>query len=287
MGRVEDCRDDDAPILEVEDLTKRYGTHLAVDSASFAVADGEIFAILGPNGSGKSSTLHCIVGILPLDSGTIRIDGYDQSRPEAKMSVGFVPDDLALPQSLTGAEFLAFVRRLQPATDIAWRDFLISELGLGDVLSRFLAEYSHGMKRKIQVVAALAHMPTLLILDEPYRGLDPEAAVILRELIRTFVDNGGAALVTTHDLLAAESYFDRICIMANGRTVAGGQPCELRERYGRESLEDVFLSVVGLEQVTSEARQRIAARWPKPNSNPPVEPARDSPPVAPVGTFRR
>ena len=262
MIRVGESQIQHRRLLEVDGLTKRYGTHLAVDSLSFDVMEGEIVALLGPNGSGKSSTLHCISGILPSSEGHVQICGLGQDDSRTKMLMGFVPDDLALPLSLTGAEFLSFVARLQPTTDFDWRDFLVSELGLDHALHRFLAEYSHGMKRKIQLVAALAHLPKFLILDEPYRGLDPEASVILRELVREFVHQNGSTLVATHDLLMAETYFDRVYIMANGVVMASGAPRELREGHGKKTLEEVFLSVIGLEEPTREARRRVATRWP-------------------------
>jgi ABC-2 type transport system ATP-binding protein len=249
-------------VVQVSNLVKCYGKTKAVDSVSFDVKPGEIFGLLGPNGSGKSSALHCITGILPFDAGNIHIRGVRHDTPEAKMSLGFVADDLSLPISLTGAEFLRFCEKMQPRTDLEWRSFLVDELSLTAHLGKFMAEYSHGMKRKIQLISALAHMPRLLILDEPYRGLDPEASVLLRELVATFAQRGGAVLVATHDLLAAEAYFDCVCIMSAGASVALGEPRQLSEASNCATLEQLFLQVVGLEESTLLSRDRIASHWP-------------------------
>src|SRR6266542_2258678 len=233
-------------LLDVERLVKRYRNLTAVAGVSFSVHRGETCGLLGPNGSGKSSTLHAVVGVVPPSDGRVRIAGHPADSPAAKRHLGFVPDDLRLPAGLTGAELLALVERLQPAADRSLMDFLVDLLGLGTALSRLVGEYSHGMQRKLQLVAALLHRPELLVLDEPFLGLDPEAALVLR-----------AVLIATHDLLAAERYCDQVVILSEGRVVAEGPPDGLLARYGASSLEGVFLVATGLKERVQAARTRL------------------------------
>jgi ABC-2 type transport system ATP-binding protein len=244
-------------ILTVADLTKKYGQFTAVHRIGFSVPAGSIVGLLGPNGSGKSSVLHCVTGVIGVTSGTITINGHPHQTAAAKATLGFVPDDLALPTNLTGAEYLDLIRRLQPACDRSLMAELLDLLGLTRALGRLVAEYSHGMKRKMQMVAAMSHSPSLLILDEPFRGLDPEAHLILRTLIDSFVATGGSALLATHDMAEAQAYCDEISIFADGRVAAAGTPASLMEEYERSSLEEVFLMAAGIEERTKHIQERI------------------------------
>lgn len=245
--------------LRVVDLVKRYGRFVAVCGVSFTVPSGGITGLLGPNGSGKSSVLHSITGVVTATSGTVTIAGRAHDTAAAKAVTGFVPDDLPLPLNLTGFEYLDLVRRLQPGTDPTLTDELVSLLGMTRALPRLVAEYSHGMKRKIQMIAALGHRPRLLILDEPFRGLDPEAHVILRELIASFVRDGGGVLVATHDLSAAEGYCDAVTVVADGCVVADGPPHRLMDEHGQRSLEGVFLAATGLAERTRSKHEQLSA----------------------------
>ncbi|WP_432989582.1 ABC transporter ATP-binding protein [Dactylosporangium sp. CA-233914] len=244
-------------VLEVAGLTKRYGRFLAVDDVSLHVAAGSVTGLLGPNGSGKSSILHSVTGVIEPTAGSITIAGHGHQSPEAKRELGFVPDDLALPTSLTGAEFLDLGRRLQREFSTELMADLLDLLDLTSATRKLVAEYSHGMKRKLQVVSALCHGPALLILDEPFRGLDPEAAVVLRALVEAFVAHAGGVLVATHDLLTAQTFCDQVWIIAGGRLVAGGSPAALMAEFGRSTLEDVFLTATGIESRAQGARARI------------------------------
>jgi len=244
--------------LTVTNLTKRYGRFVAVDGVSFAVAPGTITGLLGPNGSGKSSILHSLTGVVTPTSGSIAIAGNPHSSTAAKAALGFVPDDLALPLNLTGYEYLDLVRRLQPRSDLELAHELAHLLAIDAALGRLVAEYSHGMKRKIQTIAALLHRPTLLVLDEPFRGLDPEAHMVLRHLIASFVDDGGGVLVATHDLAAAETYCDTVTIVADGTVVAQGVAAGLLAEYDEPTLEGVFLAATGLGTRARAARDLIA-----------------------------
>jgi len=246
------------PALDVVDLAKRYGQFAAVHGVTFSVPMGSVVGLLGPNGSGKSSVLHSLTGVVSPTSGRVLLCGHPHDSAAAKALLGFVPDDLALPMSLTGHEYLDLVRRLQPAADMTLGAELVELLNLGHALGRLVAEYSHGMKRKIQVIAALMHRPGLLVLDEPFRGLDPEAHLILRRIISSFVGDGGGVLVATHDLSAAQGYCDSVVVVSDGRVVAQGPPPDLIREWRQESLVGVFLAATGLQARTHEVQARLS-----------------------------
>jgi ABC-2 type transport system ATP-binding protein len=245
------------PILEVDHLTKMYGRRLGIEGVSFDVAAGEIIGLLGPNGSGKSTTLHCLTGILAPTSGRVQITGIAHDRPAAKDGFGFVPDDLPMPESLRAPEVLALHRKLRSQFDRDLAEDLLELVGLADHRSKYVGEYSHGMKRKLQLVTALAHGPRLLIMDEPMRGLDPEAGIIVKTLLETFREQGGGVLVATHDLLAAEHYCDRVVILTYGKVIATGEPSELIGAAGVDTLEELFVQVTGLADQMAEKQDEL------------------------------
>ena len=234
--------------LAVAGLTKDYGTRHGVQDLDFTVRAGEVTGLLGPNGSGKSTTIHCISGFIRPTSGTVKICGLSHDDVEAKDRFGFFPDDLPVPEALTARELLDFHRRLRPLFHDETAAGLADLLGLTPHLEKYVGDYSHGMKRKLQLVLALSHRPDLLILDEPMRGLDPEAGLLMNSLLRTFTREGGAILIATHDLLAAERFCDSVVILAEGRKVAAGHPGELIRESGAASLEELFVHATGLHQ---------------------------------------
>ncbi|MBB6334235.1 ABC transporter ATP-binding protein [Schaalia hyovaginalis] len=248
-----------ARALIVRDLKKHYGSRRVLHGASFALAAGRIVALLGANGSGKSTLLHALTGVVAPSSGEVIIMGEDHRTPQAKELMGFAPDALPLPANLTGHEYLELVKALQPRHDAALAAKLARLLDVPIESRRLVCEYSHGMKKKLQVVAALAHRPRLLILDEPYSGLDPLSSSALRALVRTFAAQGGSALVATHDLSAAEEHCDCVLILNEGSIIASGTPSELREEHGSRSLEEAFFHLLGGEspaqQLTSALEQ--------------------------------
>lgn len=233
-------------MLKVDRLRKNYRGVEAVKEVSFRVEGGETYGLLGPNGSGKSTTLHSIVGIVRPTSGSLAICGRPADTVGAKERLGFVPDDLSMPEALTGQEFLRFVGRLYEEENESRTRALVEIFGLGGALGRLIEEYSHGMKKKLQIVAALAHGPRLVILDEPFRGLDPEAAINLRHLLANEKTRGGGILIATHDLLMAQQDCDSIGIISEGKMVIQGPVKELLRNFDTDSLEDVFLKASGL-----------------------------------------
>lgn len=247
-------------VCRAEGIGKDYGTFQAVRELSVGLSPGEIFGLLGPNGSGKSTTLHMLTGLLAPSRGLVEINGVDIRNKESRRWIGFAPDDLPLPMSLTGWEYLQFHHRLRRRDDQYTAAELGDVLGLTKALSRSISDYSHGMKRKLQLIVAVMHSPKLLVLDEPFRGLDPEAAAVLRELLTVFAAAGGSVLIATHDMLRAEQDCDRVLILHQGEQAALGSPRSLRESFGDlATLEDVFLHATHLDQLQAQRRKQLHA----------------------------
>jgi ABC-2 type transport system ATP-binding protein len=239
------------PLLEIDHLTKKYGTKLAVDDVNFNVNGGEIFGFLGPNGAGKTTTLKVAVGLLQPTLGTVRVCGFDiQKQPlEAKAASGFVPDEPNLFAKLTGRELLRFVGDLygiDPAQVNRRIDELLRLFDLTAAGDDTTDSYSHGMRQKTSVAAALMHDPKVLVLDEPTVGLDPKSARLIKDMLRQMAERGSAIILSTHILEIAENMCDRIGIINQGKLVAVGTMDELRSLgEGEGSLEDIFLSLTG------------------------------------------
>lgn len=233
-------------ILQIEHLTKRYGRKTAVDDLSLDVYAGDIYGFIGQNGAGKTTTLRAVTGILAFDEGDALICGNSikQKPVLCKQLTAYIPDNPDLYEYLTGIQYLNYVcdifgvgkaertERIRKYADM----FRIS----GD-LGSLIPSYSHGMKQKLAIIAALAHEPRLMILDEPFVGLDPEAAFRLKEVFREMVNAGSAIFFSTHVLDVAEKLCNKIAIIKGGRLVASGTTEEVR---GDESLESVFLEVL-------------------------------------------
>lgn len=244
-------------VLEVTNLTKSYRAQAGIYDLSFTIAKNSVVGLLGPNGAGKSTTLHCLVGILQQTSGSILLSGFPHTEEAAKEIFGFLPDDLPLPDSLRLREVLLLHRRLRPKFDDALADSLIDLVSLKEHAAKYIGEYSHGMRKKLQLVTALAHRPRLLILDEPMRGLDPESAILLRSVLKIFTAQGGATLYATHDLQSAETYCDQVIVLSAGRIIAQGSPAELINETGADGLEDYFIRAAGLTERIHAAQSKL------------------------------
>ena len=253
-------RDD---ILDAHALTKRYRRTTVLDDVSITIEAGTIHGLLGPNGSGKTTCLHLVTGLLEPDGGTVLVGGLAVEAPASRRLFGFAPDDLPLPESLTGREYLAVHDALRRRDDRQRAAELGELLLIDDALDRPVGDYSHGMRRKLQLVAALMHDPRLLVLDEPFRGLDPEAAVGLRALLLAFARSGRAVLVATHDLLRAERDCDAVTILDRGSVVASGPPARLRAAHPTaSSLDEVFLEVTGRTSAAARRLERLESAFP-------------------------
>jgi ABC-2 type transport system ATP-binding protein len=242
-------------VIRVEHLRKTYGTLVAVDDLSLEVEPGTVFGFLGRNGAGKTTTIRMMTGLLEPTGGSVTLGGHDIRRaPEAaKALTGYLPDHPFLYDKLTGLELLRFVGSLYglgAAEGTRRAAQLLEEFGLGRVASELTETFSHGMRQRLALAAALVHRPRVLILDEPMVGLDPEGALELRLLLRRLAAEGVTIFLSTHSLAVAEELSHRIGIIDRGRLVALGTLEALRARAGRDgeadpaSLEAVFLDIL-------------------------------------------
>ena len=234
-------------MLQIKQLTKHYGTKTAVDGLTLTIQPGEIYGFLGPNGAGKTTTLKCCCGILQPDSGEVLVDGVSmQKEPlRAKQKLAYLPDDPKLYEYMTGIQYLDFIADVYGVSDAARaeRTRIYSErFDLNDALSQPIGAYSHGMKQKLAIISALLHAPKLILMDEPFVGLDPLASHQLKQTMRAFCDAGGAIFYSTHVLEVAEKLCDRVAIIKNGTLVRSGPIEKVR---GDASLEMVFLELEG------------------------------------------
>jgi len=238
-------------MIETSGLTKRYGDVTAVDGLDLRVRRGEIFGFLGPNGAGKTTTIRMLVGLLKATAGDIRIDGIDaRAHPlDARARIAYLPDTPYLYEKLSGREFIHFVAglyRVPPATAARRVDELLPLFGLAERADDLIEGYSHGMRQKTVLAAALVHDPRILFLDEPTVGLDPRSARLLRDILRQLAARGATVFLSTHILEIAERMCDRIGIINQGRLIALGTVPELHaQAAGSGSLEDIFLELTG------------------------------------------
>lgn len=234
-------------MLNIQHLTKTYSGKKAVDDLSLHIAPGEIYGFIGHNGAGKTTTLRCVVGILQFDAGEITIGGRSiRTDPIAcKRELAYIPDNPDLYDYMTGIRYLNFIAdifgvsaevRSQRIHDYAAR------FELTDDLAQPIASYSHGMKQKLAIISAWLHQPRLIIMDEPFVGLDPKAAHLLKGMMREFCDAGGAIFFSTHVLEVAEKLCDKVAIIRGGKLIRSGT---MEEVKGDDSLEEVFLELEG------------------------------------------
>lgn len=241
-------------MLRIANVSKQYqgGRAKAVDDLSLSVRPGEIFGFLGPNGAGKTTTIKMIVGLLKQDCGEIKVAGYDTvgNAVEAKSRMGYVPDSPELYDRLTGLEFLSFIADVYGVAAAERHERLGRYLEMFELMGAAgsrIESYSHGMKQKMALTAALIHAPGLLILDEPMVGLDPRSAHLFKAVMREQCDAGRAVFFSTHILEVAENLCDRVGIIHHGRLIACGTLDEIRDETGtgHDSLERLFLELTG------------------------------------------
>lgn len=237
-------------MIQIENLSKKYGSFYAVNNISLDVSAGEIFGFLGVNGAGKTTTLRMLTGVLKPTSGSIHVGGFNiANEPEkAKAITGFIPDRPYLYNKLTGREFLYFVADLHsvsPADAEVEIDALLRQYSLLEWQDELIEGYSHGMKQRLATCAALVHRPKVLIVDEPMVGLDPHGAKLLKASFREYADQGMAILLSTHSLNVAEELADRLAIIHRGGVLAIGTLEEMRQRAGggNQRLEEIFLQL--------------------------------------------
>ena len=234
-------------MLKINHYTKRFGDKIAVNDLSLHIRQGEIYGFIGHNGAGKTTTLKACCGLLQPDEGDILIRDISivKNPLEAKKHLAYIPDNPDLYEFMTGIRFLSFVADIYHVSreDREARVARYGELlGLKEELAQPVAEYSHGMKQKLAIMAALLHEPELIVMDEPFVGLDPIASHQLKTLMRQMCDEGAAIFFSTHVLETAEKLCDKVAVIRNGQLVVSGTMDEVR---GNESLEEVFLGIEG------------------------------------------
>ena len=234
-------------MLKIEHLTKAYGEKKAVDDLNLHIAPGEIYGFIGHNGAGKTTTLNSVAGILQFDVGEITIGGISikENPLECKRRFAYIPDNPDLYDYMTGIKYLNFIADIF-GVGANERQARIRKYAdafeLTDDLTQPIAAYSHGMKQKLAIISAWLHQPKLILMDEPFVGLDPKASHLLKEMMCQVCDEGGAIFFSTHVLEVAEKLCDKVAIIKSGRLIRSGT---MEEVKGDESLEDVFLELEG------------------------------------------
>lgn len=237
-------------MLKIENYTKIYDNgKTAVHNLSLNVEKGDLFAFIGHNGAGKSTTIKSVVGILPFTEGNIYIDGMSvKDNPiKCKQIIGYIPDNPDLYESLTGTAYLNFIADLFGVSKEKRKEIIdnyAKKFELVDDLNNYISSYSHGMKQKLALISAFVHEPKLLVLDEPFVGLDPKATFIVKNVMKEFCENGGAIFFSTHILEVAQKLCNKIAIIKNGELVVSGK---MEEVTKDNSLEDVFMELTSHE----------------------------------------
>ncbi|MEZ5359314.1 MAG: ABC transporter ATP-binding protein [Candidatus Zixiibacteriota bacterium] len=249
-------------MIRVEGISRSFGSLQAVDKLSFQVSAGEIFALLGPNGAGKTTTIKMILSMLKPDAGQIIFDNRAISSEDNtyKSRIGYVPESCALYENLNGFEYLQFIGNLHhiPEQDIVSKaERLLEALDLGASSHKLIREYSKGMKQKILIASALIHDPDLIILDEPFAGLDANAVSVFKEIFRGQARQGKALIFCSHILEVVERLVDRILIIKDGRSLAAGTPEEILRQTGLGSLDKAFNELTGARDIASRANDIV------------------------------
>ena len=234
-------------MLNIEHLTKTYGEKKAVDDLNLHIRPGEIYGFIGHNGAGKTTTLKSVAGILQFDAGEIYIGGDSiREKPlECKRKIAYIPDNPDLYEYMTGIRYLNFIADIFGVDAALWRERIrryADAFELTGDLAQPIAAYSHGMKQKLAIIAAGLHEPQLILMDEPFVGLDPKAAHLLKGMMRGICDRGGAIFFSTHVLEVAEKLCDKVAIIKGGKLIRSGTMDEVK---GDDSLEEVFLELEG------------------------------------------
>lgn len=248
------------PAISAQNVTRRFGEFVAVDQVSFDVAPGQFFGFLGPNGAGKSTTIKMLTGLLAPSSGAVHVLGEDMTRNAVsiKQHIGVVPEGMALFGRLTASEYLRFVARMygldRDTTRLRTQE-LLDFMHLANEPKKLIADFSHGMQKKLAMAAAVIHGPKVLFLDEPFEGVDAVAAVTLKSMLQGMISRGATIFLTSHVLEIVERLCSHVAIISQGRLVANGSLDELRQgvasslpgtqREEKLTLEEIFLNVVG------------------------------------------
>ena len=230
---------------------------MAVSGVDLRIPNGLLYALLGPNGSGKSTLMKLTVGMLKPDSGRVLVNGVDATLEpiSVRRSIGYMPEEIVTYDSLTPAEYLSFIASLYEMPDETVQSrskALVRLLALDEYMTKPIGELSHGNRQKVVLAASIIHDPSVLILDEPFSGLDPQSAKVLKETLLDYVSRGKTVIISTHVLELAEAISKRVAIMQRGRVIAEGPLEDLRSRTGAKDLEQAFLQVTGVSGQVQE-----------------------------------
>jgi ABC-2 type transport system ATP-binding protein len=251
-------------MLQVQRLTKHYGALVAIEDLSFEVRTGEVLGLLGPNGAGKSTTVKILAGLLQPTDGAVRLDGDDvfENLQTYKAMLGYVPEEPHLYSYMTGPEYLRLVGRLRRIPDASLDnkiDRFLELLGIYDDRYQTLSAYSKGMRQKVLIAAAVLHNPRIVVLDEPFSGLDVSAARALKAFVRALAEDGKLVVFSSHVLEVVEQVCSRVVILKEGRIVGHDSVVNLRATLQLPSLDAVFASLVEEENVEERSRGLVAA----------------------------
>ena len=251
-------------MIETDNLRREYGGRVALHGLTLRVAAGEILGFLGPNGAGKSTTVKILTGMIKPDSGSARVAGYDVVKDalEVKRRIGYVPESAALYESLTAREYLELVASLYhlPAASTPARvEEMLSRFDLSHAIDQRLSEFSKGMKQKVLIASALMHRPEVLFLDEPLTGLDANAALVVKELMRGLAAQGRAIFFCSHVLEVVERICTRIVIIDQGRVIADGTAAAIAADTGASTLEQAFVTLTGTRDAAQVTHDLLEA----------------------------
>lgn len=251
-------------MIETENLRRGYGGRVALHGLTLSIGAGEILGFLGPNGAGKSTTVKMLTGMIKPDAGHARVAGFDVVRDplEVKQRIGYVPESAALYESLSAREYLeliASLHHLPPATVGLRIEDMLARFELSSAMDQRLSEFSKGMKQKVLIVSALMHRPEVLFLDEPLTGLDANAALVVKELIRGLAAQGRTIFFCSHVLEVVERVCTRIVIINQGRVIADGSAADIALAAGANSLEQAFVSLTGTRDAAQVSHDMLAA----------------------------
>ncbi|SFB08510.1 ABC transporter ATP-binding protein [Clostridium frigidicarnis] len=229
-------------MLSIKNLSKKYSNGFwGIKNFDLHIKEKELIAIVGPNGSGKTTIINCLLGVVSPTKGEISLNGKKNSEKEFKEDITYVPDELLLIDALTGKEYIDFVSSMYKNINKEKIKNLIQIYNMEEAMNEVITNYSHGMKKKLQLIAAFMIGSKLIVLDEPFRGLDVEAMIITKKIFTKLLKEGKSILLSTHDLLLADNISDRIAIISKGEKVEEDTNSELKKKYNCDTLEEVFI----------------------------------------------
>lgn len=229
-------------MLSIKNLSKKYSNNFwGIQNFDLELKEKELVSIVGPNGSGKTTIINCLLGVVSPTKGTLSLYGQKNNTKKFKEYIAYVPDELLLIESLTGKEYINFVKSMYQNVNEEKIKKLVQIYNMEEAMGQIIINYSHGMKKKLQLIAAFMLQGKLIVLDEPFRGLDVESIITTKKMLNKFLKDGKSILMSTHDLLLADSLSDRIVIISKGRKVVENTSDILKKEYNCNSLEEVFI----------------------------------------------